>query len=52
MGSIILLFYISLIGLGIYAIYTFLQRTKERNEYLKDIRDELRELNKKTVDKD
>lgn len=39
------LIYIGVLFLGIFAVIYFLKLTKERNQYLKDIRDELRKRN-------
>ena len=41
-GFLNILFYLGIIGFALYFLITILNRTKERNEYLKEILEELR----------
>ncbi|WP_198663151.1 MULTISPECIES: hypothetical protein [Paraliobacillus] len=44
---IYILLYVGILGFGIYFVVTLLKRSKERNEYLKEIRNEIKEIRKK-----
>lgn len=43
LGIIPFLLYLGILGFGIYAVVAIIKSAKQRNEYLKEIRDELRE---------
>ncbi|WP_399631197.1 hypothetical protein [Sporosarcina sp. SG10008] len=42
LGIIPFLLYLGILGFGIYAVVAIIKSAKQRNEYLKEIRDELR----------
>ncbi|MFS0861149.1 hypothetical protein [Fredinandcohnia sp. 179-A 10B2 NHS] len=41
-----LLFFVGIIVFGFYFLITTIKSMRQRNEYLKDIRDELKEMNR------
>ncbi|WP_338653265.1 hypothetical protein V6B14_16450 [Sporosarcina psychrophila] len=42
LGIIPFLLYLGILGFGIYAVVAIIKSAKQRNEYLKEIRDEMR----------
>lgn len=46
---LIMVFYIGIAAFAIYLVITVLKRMKERNEYLRDIRDELKKRNDHSI---
>jgi len=42
LGILPLLIYFGILGFGIYAVLAIIKSAKQRNEYLKEIRDEMR----------
>jgi len=44
MGILPVLIYLGMLVFGVYAVLAILKSAKQRNEYLKEIRDELRKV--------
>lgn len=42
LGIIPFLLYLGILGFGIYAVLAIIKSAKQRNEYLKEIRDEMK----------
>lgn len=42
LGILPILIYLGILGFGIYAVLAIIKSAKQRNEYLKEIRDEMR----------
>ncbi len=46
-GIVNILIYIGIAVIGIYVVFTIIRLMKQRNDYLRDIRDELKKGNNK-----